>query len=375
MKIEQLLLDENFEIKSNEVFGKIDAKLVFCFADRFLLEKLGFLEKIKSIYPNANVVSCSTSGNIIDIEIIENHYVVTAIEFEKSNCKLSIINNLDIHSSYQVGKNLASQIDTNNLKYVLILSDGQHINGSNLIKAFNDVLPQNVSTSGGLAGDGARFEKTLVGLNNNIAQGNIVAIAFYGENLEIKHSSQGGWDPFGPKRKVTKAVDNILYELDGKNALELYEIYLGDKAKDLPASGLLFPLSVTVDNNTLVRTILNIDNDNQSMIFAGDIPVGATAQFMRSNFDNLIDGAANAGNNVFSQNEKNPDLLFLVSCVGRKLVLGGRIEEELEVIKEIFGENSVLTGFYSYGEICPIMENSYSELHNQTMTITSISEL
>ena len=69
----------------------------------------------------------------------------------------------------------------------------------------------------------------------------------------------------------------MLYELDGRPALALYKEYLGDRASGLPATALLFPLAVRSDRSATrrtVRTILGIDEEQQSMTFAGDVPEG-----------------------------------------------------------------------------------------------------
>jgi len=50
----------------------------------------------------------------------------------------------------------------------------------------------------------------------------------------------GGWDPFGPERLITKSKENILYELDGQSALELYKKYLGEHAKVFPQQDFCF---------------------------------------------------------------------------------------------------------------------------------------
>jgi hypothetical protein len=230
-----------------------------------------------------------------------------------------------------------------------------------------------------LAGDGERFGETLV-VGNGPPAGNTVAVgAFYGERLRVCCSSFGGWDPFGPERLVTRSRENVLYELDGKSALEIYKQYLGDYAHGLPATALLFPLSVRFeeDEKGLVRTILRIDEDEKSMIFAGDIPKGAYARFMKANVNRLVDGAAKAAKNCLCTDrchDQGPDLAVLISCVGRKMVLKQRVEEEIESVHEILGPRTAFAGFYSYGEIAPPSPGEKSELHNQTMTVTTFLE-
>jgi hypothetical protein len=251
------------------------------------------------------------------------------------------------------------------------------INGSELVKGLTGSLPSGVSVTGGLSGDGERFERTLVLWDGPAEPGTVAAVGLYGDRLRVGYGSMGGWDPFGPERLITRSSGNVLYELDGKSALDLYCKYLGDYASGLPATGLLFPLSLRTRQNDppVVRTILSINEAGQSLTFAGDVPEGAYARLMKANFDRLIDGSVGAAKTSCEAIGSNsPDLAILISCVGRKLVLKQRVEEEVEGAREIMGSHTVMTGFYSYGEISPFTPNAKCELHNQTMTITTLSE-
>ena len=235
--------------------------------------------------------------------------------------------------------------------------------------------------TGGLVGDGSDFKLTLVGLDEAPVEGKVIVLGLYGESLKVGYGSLGGWDPFGPERTITKSKNNVLFEMDGKNALSLYKEYLGDLAKDLPASGLLFPLSLSIKDKSgkdvqVVRTLLNVNEVDQSMIFAGDMPEGIKAQLMKANFERLIDGAEKAASmSIESLVGTKPDLAILISCIGRKLVLKERTVEEVEAVRSILGDQAAITGFYSYGEICPTAANEKQcQLHNQTMTITTFRE-
>jgi hypothetical protein len=310
--------------------------------------------------------------------VSEGTVCITAIHFEKTAIRTSLINIANFKDSIEAGSAIVKSLLGLHLKHILVFADGQMVNGSDLVSGMNEALPPGVTISGGLAGDGARFEKTLVGLDDNIQIGNIAAIGLYGEKLEVSYSSRGGWDSFGPDRKITKSSANVLYELDGKSALSLYKKYLGDLAAQLPGSALLFPIAIRVGETgqPLVRTILSINEEDQSMTFAGNMPEGAYARLMKANFDRLIDAAAGAAETCLDTLDKTPpQLALLVSCVGRRIVLGQRIEEEIESVRDGFGKDTALAGFYSYGEISPLGSAAGCELYNQTMTITAFREL
>jgi len=354
--------------------------LVLGFGAKNLLEEDDIYTKLKESYPTGDIVLCSTSGEIYDDVVSDNTVSVVAIEFEKTKIKTVSININDVPSSFEAGKTLFNQFNEKDLAYVLIISDGGLVNGSELVRGVEKVNINKIPVTGGLAGDADKFTYTVVGCNDTPAIGNIAAVGFYGKSLKIGHGSFGGWEIFGPEKRVTRSVSNRVFEIDHKSALELYKQYLGKYANELPGSALLFPLNVRNEDNTssVVRTILSIDDDEQSMVFAGDVPEGSYIRFMKANFDKLIDAATLAAVNSIMQFhdaiDAKPKLALLISCVGRKLILGKRIDEEIETIKEVFGEGTLLSGFYSYGEISPLTPSAQCQLHNQTMTITTFNE-
>jgi len=371
----QFIDDKWIDFNADSEFDPLKCQLVLAFGAPRLITLPAVFERLKAKYPAADIAFSSTSGEIMDNEVYDDSIVVTAIELEKSTISCATTHISKQASSFEAGLYLMSQMDKKGLKCVFIVSDGTFVNGSDLVAGFNRNNPGNVPITGGLAGDAARFNSTFTGLNGLPAQGNVTAIGFYGHHLIINHGSSGGWDEFGPQRTITKSDKNVLFEIDGKNALDLYKEYLGEYVKELPGSALLFPLSLSIDGSDkkLVRTILSVNEKEKSMTFAGNLPNGSHVRLMKANFDKLIEAsstaAADAGSNTFATR-----LAIMVSCVGRKLVLNERTDEELIAAKEIFGNKTVVTGFYSYGELSPLNKGSNCELHNQTMTITTFTE-
>ncbi len=356
---------------------KDSAQLVFVFGATALMRNTELVDNIQSAYPAAHILGCSTAGEILGTEVWDDTLAVTAVEFEHTKIKSANVELNAENDSYLAGQQLAEILsDEDELTHVFVLSDGIYVNGSHLVRGLEEKLPEGILVTGGLAGDGSRFEKTRVIIDGQSTQRRVGAIGFYGQRLKIGNGSWGGWDPFGPERIITRSENNVLYELDGQSALELYKRYLGDYAADLPSSGLLFPLSLTskTGERGLVRTILGVDEETNSMTFAGDVPEGYVARFMKANVERLIDGAMEAAQNAHEMLQSQPQLAVLISCVGRKLVMQQRIEEEVEGVLDIFGESATLTGFYSYGEIAPFIPTGLCELHNQTMTITTFTE-
>lgn len=354
-----------------------DAQLVLVFASASACARAELFDEISAAWPRAEVVGCSTAGEIFDTQVTDDTLSVAAVELSATTIVCSRVAIDAPAESFTAGARLAQSLPREGLVHVLVFSEGLHVNGSELVTGLIEALPEGVTVTGGLSGDGHRFERTWVIWRGRPEEGSVVACGLYGPAIRVGYASLGGWDPFGPERLITRSEGNVLYELDGRSALELYKQYLGEHAAELPASGLLFPLSLRTapDATPVVRTILAVNEDEQSMTFAGDMPTNAYARLMKANFDRLIDGAAGAAR-VSQQalGGSHADLALLISCVGRKMVLQQRIEEEVEGVRDVVGPRTVLTGFYSYGEISPFTPSARCELHNQTMTITTLSE-
>jgi hypothetical protein len=362
-------------------------QLVLMFGATAVLRKPDLLATVRKAYPAAHIFGCSTAGEICGTVVSDDSLVVTAVHFEKTllrSVQFDLGQNPD---SLQAGQFIAQNLPRSmrdeatgldeKLVHVLVLCDGLQVNGSEFVAGVMKHLPEGITMTGGLAGDGALFSETLVFQDNVPEKNSIAALGLYGSRLKVGFGSLGGWDSFGPERVVTKSKGSVLYELDGHSALGLYKRYLGEHAKGLPGTGFLFPLSVSTEPGVdpVARTILSIDEEAQSVTFAGDIPEGAYARLMRVNYERLIDGATVAGRTSFQAIDSvSPDLALLISCVGRKLVLKQRIEEEIDAVREVVGVGTVLAGFYSYGEIAPFRPGARCELHNETMTVTVFSE-
>ena len=351
--------------------------LVIVFGAPEYLDRPAPLAELFAAYPSSRWIGCSTAGEIAGPAVRDAILTVAVMRLQRSRVAVASAKIGGAGESRAAGAELVRQLDPRGLRAVFLLSDGLNVNGSELVNGVNSGLPGNVVVTGGLAADGDRFKRTWVIRDGRPEPGWITATAFYGEGLRVGHGSRGGWDSFGPERRITRSKGNVLYELDGKPALALYKEYLGARASGLPATGLLFPLSIRADASDtrhLVRTILAVDEASQSMTFAGDVPSGYLAKLMRANFDRLVMGASDAASSAGGQMQAAGETLAIaISCVGRRLVLGERIEEETEATLEHLSPGTKQIGFYSYGEISPYASGA-CDLHNQTMTLTTFAE-
>lgn len=371
-------------------FPNLDSEhtLILVFAAPEFIDNPAAIKELAAHYPKAKMIGCSSAGEIAASSIHDKSLSVAVVRFNKTAIDIVKRPIERAEDSYKAGEEIAKKLNKNDVRGIFLLSDGLKVNGSELVKGLNTIDKKHVVITGGLAGDGQRFKQTWTIFNGEIVTDHVVAVAFYGDSISIGHASKGGWDIFGLERRITKSKNNILYELDHKPALKLYKEYLGDRAAELPASGMLYPLAIrkdAADTRQLVRTILAVDEATQSLTFAGDVPEGYLAQLMRANFDRLITSASEAGELamqiMFPQDQqanKRTDkagavLSVAISCVGRRLVLGQHAEEETEAILDTLPEGAQQVGFYSYGELSPHTVGN-CDLHNQTMTITTFYE-
>lgn len=346
-----------------------EASLLLIFGDRKILENLP-PNFFKTFYPQAKVIGCSTAGEIYKTEVKENTLVSAALDLPPNSFRLAQVD-LEKLPSFEAGNFLQKELLCPDLNHIFLLGEGININASQFLKGLKENLPPQVKVSGGLAGDRDNFIKTLLVFENEVKSNIVIGLGFCEQRLKIRCGSQGGFIPFGPLRLVSKSKGNILYMLDDKPALTLYSTYLGDFAKDLPASALYFPLAIIEENKEpLVRSIVGIDKQKNALIFAGEIPEGSYVQLMRSKPENLFLGAKEAALRAKLQ---SPKLAILISCIGRKLILKERVEEEIEEVAKVLNTENLI-GFYSYGEISPFKEDSTCELHNETMTLTVLGE-
>jgi hypothetical protein len=380
MQIQQLHLSSTDELGTAlAALRGFAPDLVLCFGAHGFFRQPALHAALRAAAPQAVLAGCSGAGEIMCSQVHDGTLALTALKFRAARALGASTRLAGMPDSFAAGARLAMGLPAAGLRHVLVFGTGVHINGSALVEGLQSALAPSVQISGGLAGDGGAFVETFTLGNDGAASNQLVAVGLYGASLAIGNSSLGGWVPFGPARRATRCENNVLYELDGESALGIYKRYLGDYARDLPASGLLFPFELLRDNDEssgIIRTILGVDEAAGSLTLAGDVPAGGYLKLMHASTERLIDAAEQAAIRLhpWSRQRNGPALSLLVSCVGRKLVMGDRVDEEVEAVANVLGTDTVVTGFYSYGEISASEFVGDCRLHNQTMTITWLAE-
>jgi len=378
MKFEQELLPSKMalgKLPSESPLPQANWVLVFGSINRFGERNLAKI--LKKRYPRAQIIGCTTSGEVTADGVHDDSLHITAMSWERSTLKFVNKPITNMEQSHALGVQIAKELAQPDLKGVFVLSDGLNVNGSELVEGLQEILP-NIPITGGLAGDNANFTQTLLLHNNTIEDKTVIAVGIYGKDAIVTSGALGGWKPYGPPRKITRSNKNVVYELDGKPALPLYKMYIGYYAKTLPASGLNFPFAIMAEDKsiTVIRTLLAVNEADNSLTFAGNVPEGATVRLLQSDHDRLVNGASDAARQIVDKKVDLNDkaLAICVSCVGRKLVMAEQVSDEVFAVQRLLGMQTGITGFYSNGEICSGEDDGHSMLHNQTMTIAYLSE-
>lgn len=357
-----------------------DADLVLFFGTRRTLACGSRYGELRAMFPRAHVLGCSTGGQIADVDVSDDEIAGVAMRFDATRVELVCEEVQSQDRSRACGESIGRKLVRDDLAGIFVLADGLSVNGGNLVAGINAAIGRDIPLTGGLAGDGADFRETLVSADCAPRSRIVGAVGFYGDAIHIRHGSAGGWDGFGPRRRVTRSQGNVVLELDGQPALDLYERYLdAAEVEGLPGTALRFPLQIQDPerpDHEIIRTVLAVDRDRRSLTFAGDVPEGWMARLMRGNFDHLAAGAAEAARqakNGVGRGRDDDEVSLIVSCVGRRLLMGQRITDELEAMVGELGPGPRI-GFYSYGEISPHPASGVCVLHNQIMAVTAIAE-
>ncbi len=352
-------------------------QLVLLFGDVELVGDRECQSLVRQAFPAAHVFGCTTAGEILKTQVRNGTLVLTAVTFEHTRLATGRVHIEGLDGSFAAGQAAIRQLPPDGLRHVFVLCEGLRVYGGDMVKGISSALPAGVSASGGFAADPALFRSTHVWCDSEPLSETVVALGFYGERLHIGLSVTGGWRPFGPDRLITRSQRNVVYEFDGRPALALYKQYLGEHAAGLPASGHLFPLELSNSEhkNRVLRALLAVDEKEQSITYASEVPQGSYARFMMGQIEDLVSGAQKAAKaNLANLGRPHPSLSLVVSCAGRREILSQRTEEEVEAIQDAFGEQTAMTGFYSYGEIGSPEGACLPELHNETISITSMLE-
>jgi len=328
----------------------------------------GFVEEsdIKQIQDILNqydidFIGVTTAGEISNSKSSFNTIVLSIVEFEKTNIEYGIFENKD---DYQLGIDIAKTMFKDDTKAAILFLSGLMSNGEDTLYGIASINNE-VTISGGMAGDNGNFKASFVFNNDTIYNGGGVIAVLNSEVLNVFNDYELNWQPIGKEMHVTKAEKNHLYEIDNIVVRDLYEIYLGERiAKGLPLSASEFPIIKKQDDVEICRAFPHMFEDG-SMLTIGNTYVGDKVQFSFGNVELILNQTKE---NIQNQIPFQPDIVFNYSCAGRLAFLQSKIDVELEVFKDI----APTAGFFTYGEI--LHKNNKHYLLNYSFTFLGLSE-
>jgi len=341
----------------------------------------GLKSLVKGVFESAGtriLTGCTTAGEISTAGFSTGSAVLGGIA---SDCiGFEIVSAHDIsRDSEQAGRDLAEAF-SDSVRYVQLFSDGITGDGTAILKGMSDTFSKVIPVSGGTSGDGGKFLKTWQFKGDRVFTDAAMAIGFTGD-FKLGTGFRSGWAPIGLPKKVTRAAGNILYELNGESALNVYERFLGKHAKNLPAVGVEYPLGLigqfkdhTGNDHLLLRATMSVNREEGSICFAGEIPDGAMVYLTCGDRTSLLDATEEAVRMAMADlgRTARPHLVFIYSCMARKILLGLRTKEEFERVRSQFDPAVSVLGFYTYGEYCRVKRDGPSLLHNETATLAVI---
>jgi len=323
-------------------------------------QSLDLSSHIQEILPTAKIIGTTTSGEICAGKIFDKTVTVSFTTFDTTVVKSGFYT---LDENFKL-EDISKDLIMSDTKAIIIFSDGLKSNAERLLKDLYALRPD-IVIAGGRAGDNILFEKTYVFDEIQHSENACVIASLSGDELLVNSDYILNWTPIGKDMVVTKAKDNILYELDGMPIFEVYEKYLGSSViEDFPQSSLEFPLIIKKDHIYVARDSLLRTEDN-AIMYAGNFEIGDTVRFSFGNIEDITDETYE----YFDKFKKLPaESVFIYSCTARKSLMGDKLEDEMNILESL----APTVGFFTYGEF--FHTSNIMELLNVTTTFLALSE-
>ncbi|MBU1087759.1 MAG: FIST C-terminal domain-containing protein [Candidatus Omnitrophica bacterium] len=366
--------------------GSEHPNLVFVFASsRFDHQQL--IRGIKSIISDCPLVGCTTAGEITSLGPDKKSVVVMVIESNTLYAAVGLGKNLS-KDSRRAGQEAAHDTLVKTRQGLtrhafMMLSDGLKGNGVDIIRGVQEVLGTSFPIVGGSAADDFLFSNTFQYYDENVYQDSVCGILFSGD-ISIGIGARHGWYPLGKPRIVTAAEHNIIKKLDGKPAARIYEDYFGKRVADLQNEpmarmSVMYPLGMSIpeEEECIIRNAMKVDAEG-SLVCAGEVPKGSEIRVMMGSKETALKAAQKAAEIALGAlRKKKASLVFVFDSVSRERLFGLKSKEEIEVVQKIFGPQTPIVGFYTYGEQAPLgatINLGQTFFHNETIVVFAIGE-
>ena len=357
-------VEEVLQQCTNSLAGDIPkAGIIFAAID---FEHSLILQQIHQAFPGIELIGGTTDGEISSV-----------LEFQQDSITLMLFCSDEVEIHAGVGRKVsgdpvtvtkqaveqAKAKSTAAPKLCLTHPESLTTSGVSILNGLKLALGQHVPIFGGLAADQSRYQNTYQFFQTEVLSDS-VPILLFSDTILFSHGVTSGWHPIGQISKVTKVDKNIVYEIDGKPALDFYHHYLGL----LPPS-IEYPLAVFDQNgdNFYIRAPIAYNQESGSITFFGDIPDQAVIKIAEAGYEDILAASKTSFMNALDNYPgAEPSAILFFSCVARRQILGTRAKEEYQNIKLCLTDYLPACGFYSYGEIAPIEGISQMQFHNET---------
>ena len=364
-----------------------DALIIFA-APKFNHKKM--LKGVTSITKKTPMIGGTTAGEISTFGLSVNSVVIMALKSKDVKFYVGIgqgISKNEENAGKELARNVLKKASKKTAKSLIMLPDGLAGDGLRVIQGVQKILGEYFEIVGGSLGDEDKFKNTYQYYNGKVYQDTVVGMLFCSDKIKTGTGVRSGWESVGSRFKCTKAKGNIVYKFGDKTALQVYTEYLGSaRAKKLPAIGLEYPMGLVDERAKIegydyfqIRCPLAVNEKDGSVTFAAAIPEGKEVTLTYSSRTSIINGSKlSAIQSRKTLGGATPKLIMMFSCVARKMVLGRRTNDEINSVKQVFGKNIPLIGFYTYGEIGPIDKRIQSlkstRWHNETVVLWVLGE-
>ena len=369
--------------------GKPEVLFIF---SAMLYNHKELLNGIQSVTGEIPLVGGTTAGEIDSSGFSSQSVTIMAMSSDNLDFVTGIGQDMSKDEkacSKSLTKDLASKTELSKASSLLIFPNGMGGDGIKMIEGLQEELGQDFEIVGGYLGDDERFEQTYQYYNGKVYKDAIPGVLLCNKQNGYKTGIgvRSGFEPIGNRFYCSAAEGNVVKQFDGESALDLYKEFLGEeRAQRLPGIALEYPFGLIDEKVSIgdkeyfqLRCGLAVDHDKGTISLAASIPEGSAITLTTASRNDIIKGAEQAAQQALESLEgAKPKAIMMFSCVGRKLVLGRRTQEEIDAVKNVLGKDVPIIGFYTYGEIGPIdkLKNDLkaTKFHNETVVLWALGE-
>ena len=329
------------------------------------------LHRIAEVFPEIELIGGTTDGEMSSVLGFEQDSL-TLMVFCSDNITISagIGHGVskDAIAASQSAVQQAGIAHKEEIQFCISLPESLTTSGVVILDSLKQALGKQVPIFGGLTADQWRSQQTYQFFQTEVCSDSVPILLFSGPIL-FSHGVASGWQPIGKPGRVTKAENNVVYEIDDQPALAFYHRYLGA----LPPSS-EYPLALfdAESDSHYMRAPSGIyDPTIGSITFFGDVPPQSVVQIAETTHNEILSASKLSTLQALENYPgQAPAAALFFSCASRRQILGSLTREEYEQAQHCLSESLrqplPSCGFYTNGEIAPLQQKGATYFHNET---------